>query len=84
MNKKTIVILTVIATLAVLFIGYSIYQYEIDRNEAYYNAGQAEGLLYTQQTGNIMFLLNGSTIEVTMPDEWKSQIQQYLNQQGGK
>jgi len=83
MNKKTIIILTILATSLVLIGGFLIYHYEISRNEMYYNAGYANGLFYTQQTGDIIFLINGSTVELTMPDEWKAQIQQYLNQQGG-
>lgn len=81
MNKKTIIILTILATALILISGYLIYQYEIDRNEIYYNAGYTNGLLYTQQTGNIAFSNNGTLKETTVVQVCNNLIQQELNQQ---
>ena len=48
------------------------------------NTAYQNGLLYTQQTGNIMFRINNQLIELTIPSEWKTQIQQKLNITGGQ
>lgn len=81
MDKKTIIIITVIATLAILFVGYSTYQYEIGRNEMYYNAGYTTGLLYTQESGNIAYVENGTLKEITVIEVCNNIIQQELNTQ---
>lgn len=83
MNNKTIILLTILATVAVLIGGYSIYQYELGRNEMYYNTGYNNGLLYTQQTGNIAFSNNGTLEEITIVQVCNNIIQQELNQQQG-
>ncbi len=83
-SNKKVIILTVLITLAILIGGYYAYQYELDRNKTSYDEGYINGLLYTQTTGNIVFLINGNVTEIQMPGEWKTQIQQYLNQQGGQ
>jgi len=84
MSKKTIIILTAIITLIIVFIGYLICQYEIDRNEISYNRGYTNGLLYTQKTGNIAYVNNGTLAERTLPEICSILIEQQLNQQGGQ
>ena len=88
MKQKYIILLTILITLVIVVGGFFAWQYELSRNkttyEEGYDSGKLEGLLYTQQTGNILFNVNGNLTELKMPEEWKLQIQQYLNQIGGQ
>jgi len=88
MKQRTTIIITILVTIVILVGGYFAWQYELDRNQKFYqngyNVGNLNGLLYTQQSGNIVFNINGNLTDLKMPEEWKLQIQQYLNQQGGQ
>jgi len=81
MKQKYIILLTILITLAIVVGGFFAWQYELSRNqttyEEGYNSGKLEGLLYTQQTGNIAILDNGNLTEVPI-----GQVCNNINQQG--
>ncbi|MHA1678346.1 MAG: hypothetical protein ACTSW3_06155 [Promethearchaeota archaeon] len=80
MKQKYIILLTILITTIVVIGGLFLFQYELKKNqtnwEEGYNYGKLEGLLYTQQTGNIVILDNGNLTEVTI-----GQVCNNLNQQ---
>ncbi len=86
-NKKVIIktiLITLLITALVIWSGIFLFNYELERNQEFYNAGRIEGLLYTQQTGKMVLIVDENLTSITLPEEWMSQIQQYLNLEGGQ
>lgn len=84
MNNKTIITLTVLITAAILVGGYFAWQYELDRNQSKFEEGYSDGLLYTQNSGNIVYKENETIKEEPLGEVCRNILQQQLNQQGGQ
>jgi len=84
MKQRTIILITILITIAVLVGGYFAWKYELDRNQSSFDKGYTNGLLYTQQSGNIVLVENGTLIEKPVTEICSILIQQQLNQQGGQ
>lgn len=79
MNNKKTIIITAIVTALVIIGGLYLYYSEQLENQTWYNIGYAEGSLYTQQTGNIVFNNNGTLEEKTIYDVCNILIEQQIN-----
>jgi len=84
MKKVLIIISTAIITILLLVSGFMIWKYNADKNKYSYEAGYTAGLLYTQNSGNIVLLNNGTITERTIQEVCNMLIQNQINsQQGG-
>lgn len=82
-NKKAIII-AILITAAVILGCYYAYQYELGRNQMYYNTGYSNGLLYPENSGNIAYTNNGTLAEMPLAEACNNILQRQLNQQGGQ
>jgi len=80
MKAKTMIFITIILTLLFAYGGLVLYNYGLTERQDAYEEGYATGLIYTQQTGNVVFLNDGIMSEATIEQVCSSLIQQ---QQGG-
>jgi hypothetical protein len=84
MKTKTIILITIVSTLLIAFLGFRIYNYEIGRTQdAYsegYQIGYLKGITYTQETGNVVVVSQeGNVTEYTIAEVCNN----ILQQQGG-
>lgn len=79
MKTKAIILITILITSAIIIGGLFLYQYELDRNQEFYDQGYTGGLLYTQDTGNIVILQEGNFTEITIGQVCSNLIQQVNN-----
>lgn len=63
MNNKKVIAITVVVTVLIIAGGLMLYGYEQNKNQSYYEEGYISGVLYTSQSGNIVFNNNGSLEE---------------------
>ena len=79
MKTKTIVLITILITTIVIVGGLFLYGYELNRNQEFYNQGYTVGLLYTQDTGNIVIIQEGNLTEITIGQVCSNLMQQVNN-----
>ena len=88
MDKKSIVIVTVFITVLVFAGAISLYLYEFNKHQDFYElgykAGNTDGLLYTYQTGNVALIENETLTEKPIGEVCNILIQQQLNLQEKK
>lgn len=79
MKTKTIIFITILATLLVAYGGMTLYNYGLDEKQSAYEEGYTEGIFYTSRTGNVVYLDNNTIMEIEIVQVCNNLIQQ----QGG-